>query len=318
MGRLLLLVKAYPHGAQARPLRIGQSVLPLGARTPLIGDSVSVEEDLIHMFPGGLDLLGIADSEPAPYLLREQMYQGRELYIAAAQPHVGIPYIAPRVVVRRILRQDSGSGCIQYESVEEFDGPFDILPAISLADGLGKIGEGGLGECRLDMSVGYRGEAPTFLERAVEVLLVCLAEDTQHGQREVHVLVVVKTYPRRPESAVLAVVGNAEPVAEFLGGEAVVEHGAYMVTDLVPFLHIQLDHLAMVGVAQRDALAAEIDAHMRLVPVIFHQELVARQARRMVEWLDLIHEVMALGLALQRAVEARRHVIAVDYTVDQT
>ena len=79
-----------------------------------------------------------------------------------------------------------------------------------------------LGDGRHHMPVGYRGEAAAFLEGAVEVLLVGFAEYSEHSQREVHILVVVQADPRRPEGAVLTVVGHAEAMAEFLGGETVV------------------------------------------------------------------------------------------------
>ena len=167
------------------------------------------------------------------------------------------------------------------------------------------------------MTVGDRGEAPTFLESAVEILLVGLAEYAQHGQREVHVLVVIQTYPRRPESMVLAVVGDAETMSEFLGGKTIVEYRADMRADFVPFLHVHIDHLAMVGIAKRDALASEIDTHMRLIPVILDQEFIACPPRRMVKRFNLIHQMMFLRYALKCAVKSRRHVISVDNTVDQ-
>ena len=167
------------------------------------------------------------------------------------------------------------------------------------------------------MAVGYRGEAAAFLKRTVEILLVGLSEDSEHGQREIHVLVIIQTDPRRPEGAVLAIVGDTEPMTKLLGRKTVVQHRAYMMSDPVPFLHVQFDHLAMVGIAERNALTAEINTHVRLHAVIFDKELISGIPRRMIERLDLIHEVMPLRYALKRAVKSRRNIIPVNYTVNQ-
>ena len=106
-----------------------------------------IKENLVHMLPGSLDILfRIPDAEPDAYFPCEQMDQGRELYVAADQVHFRILDISPRVVVGGILREDSGGRCVKYESVEEFDGFCGVVPAVCLADGFGKIGEGALGE----------------------------------------------------------------------------------------------------------------------------------------------------------------------------
>lgn len=171
-------------------------------------------------------------------------------------------------------------------------------------DGVGQVGKSGFSEGSRDSPVEYRLELAARLQRAVKILLVSLAHNSQYGQGELHVFVVIQPDPGWPEGHVLAVVGYPEPMTEFFLGETVVEDGADVRLEFVPFLGVKVDHGAVVGAFGGYAFASEVDAHMGLHTVVFHKKLIAGLSGWVVERLDLIHEMVLLEFTPQSAVKA--------------